>query len=263
MRLENPVADINDVNVLLDDDVSGEHAVVHPVAEAALGGRGVGPSGPVEVAAQVVGFAAGDFAESSRMNAANHFDERGAIANLEANVEAELAFGALANVDDFFRAGHVDGHGLFEINVLGGRDDGFEVLRMKIRRSGNDDGVDVFGGSNFVESVGADEELRGINRAEAFGLLQLVEIGVGGIELVLKHVGKRDNPRTAGVNEIGGVLRAAAAAAEQAYTDCGVGRCSADKIRIYEHEASGGSGRAYEFATVEVVGGVCWMFCIV
>src|SRR5215470_10930198 len=165
MRLENPVADINDVNVLLDDDVAGEHAVVHPVAEAALGGRGVGPSGPVEVAAQVVGFAAGDFAESSRMNAANHFDERGAIANLEANVEAELAFGALANVDDFFRAGDIHSDWLFEIDVLARRDDGFEVLRMKIRRRGDDDGVDFFGGSNFAESVGADEQLRSVDGA--------------------------------------------------------------------------------------------------
>ena len=38
MRLENPVADVDHVNVLLDDDVARKRAIVHPVAQTPLGG---------------------------------------------------------------------------------------------------------------------------------------------------------------------------------------------------------------------------------
>ena len=40
MRLKDPVADVDDVDVLLDDDVAGEGAVIEPIAKAALGRRG-------------------------------------------------------------------------------------------------------------------------------------------------------------------------------------------------------------------------------
>jgi len=52
MILENPVTDVNDVNVLFDDDVAGKNAVIHPVAKAALGGRCVGPRWPLDVTCQ-------------------------------------------------------------------------------------------------------------------------------------------------------------------------------------------------------------------
>src|SRR5207302_4173272 len=44
MRLEDPVADVDYMNILLDDDVTGEHTVVHPIPQPALGGCGVRPS---------------------------------------------------------------------------------------------------------------------------------------------------------------------------------------------------------------------------
>ena len=39
MRAEHPVADVDDVDVLLDQDVAGEGAVPEPVAQARLIGR--------------------------------------------------------------------------------------------------------------------------------------------------------------------------------------------------------------------------------
>jgi hypothetical protein len=43
MRLENPVADVDDMDVLLDQNVTGEIAIPEPVADALLvcGGAGV------------------------------------------------------------------------------------------------------------------------------------------------------------------------------------------------------------------------------
>ena len=261
MRLKNPVANVDDVNVLLNDDVAGEHAVVNPVTEPPLGGRSVWPRRAIDVSAKVIGVAASNFAKRAGVNAAHHFHERRAVPDLEADVEAELAFSALANLDDFFRAGHVDGYGLFKIHVLAGSNDRFEVLRMKIRRCGNDNSVDSLGNGNFVKCVRADEELRAVNRAVAFGLLEFVKVGVSSVELVLKQIRKRHNARAAGVDQICSVFRAPPAAAEQADANRGVRVRAANQFRLNEHQAGRGGGYANEFAAVEFVGGVRLLVC--
>ncbi len=133
---------------------------------------------------------------------------------------------------------------------------------MKVRRRGNDDGVDFLGGGNFVEGVRADEKLRGIDSAKAFGLLELVKVGASGVELVLKHVGKRDHARPSSVDEIRGVLGAASAAAKHAHADGGVRGGTANQGRLDEHEAGGGRGRADEFTAVEFVCGVLTLICV-
>src|SRR5437588_492071 len=263
MRLKNPVADVDDVDVLFDNDVAGKRAIVHPVAEAALGGRGAGPSGTINVPGEVVGFAAGDFAEGAAVNPPDHFDERRTIPDLEANIETELAFSALADFDDLFRAGHVHADGLFEIDVLAGGDDGLHVLRMKVRRRGDDDRIDFLRSGNFVESVRADEELRRVNGTEAFGLLELVEIGVSRIELVLKQIGERHDPCAAGVDQIRGIFGAAPAAAQQSNAYGGIGGGATHEFGLDEHQPGRGHGGADEFAAVELVGGVNRLFCFV
>src|SRR6266704_182854 len=48
--LQHPVANVDDVNVLFHDDVSGKNTVINPIAKAALHGSGVRPSRPVEIA---------------------------------------------------------------------------------------------------------------------------------------------------------------------------------------------------------------------
>src|SRR6266446_1014108 len=125
MPFENPVTYVDHVNVLLDDDVAGKRAVINPVAQAALGGRCVGPSRAIDVAGEVVCFAADDVAERAAVNAPDKLHKRRAVADLEADVEAELAFRALADFDDTQCAGYIDSHGLLKVDVLPSSDGGF------------------------------------------------------------------------------------------------------------------------------------------
>ena len=83
MRLQHPVANIDDVNVLLDDDIAGQNAVVQPVAQPQFGGRGFRVIGHLQERAIVVGCAASNLAERARMNAPHQFHERGRFADLE------------------------------------------------------------------------------------------------------------------------------------------------------------------------------------
>src|SRR5256884_7539530 len=153
------------------------------------------------------------------------------------------------------------GDGLFEIDVLACGHDSFQVLRMKIRRRGDDNGVDFPGSGDFVESVWTDKALRGIDGGEAFRLLKLVEVGARGVELILKHVGERHNTRSAGVHQIGGVYGAAPAAAEQANANGGISVRAADELGLDKHQSGGGRGAADESAAVGVVAGGLLLVC--
>src|SRR5207245_8956138 len=63
MSLENPVANVDHVNVLLHDDVARKNAVVHPVAQAMLGRGGVRHCPPGDVAGKIVSFSADNLTE--------------------------------------------------------------------------------------------------------------------------------------------------------------------------------------------------------
>src|ERR1051325_7958487 len=71
-----------------------------------------------DVAREVVRLAAHDVADRARVNAIHQLDERGAVADLKADVERQLAFGSLADLDDALRAGDVDGDGLLAVDVF-------------------------------------------------------------------------------------------------------------------------------------------------
>ena len=127
MRLKNPVADVDDVDVLLDDDVAGERAVVNPIAQPTFPRGRVGPGRAVDIAGEIVRFSAYDFAERACMNAANHFDERRTITNLKADVKAELSVDAFTEVDDLVRPRNIDRDRFFEIDVLACAHNGFKM----------------------------------------------------------------------------------------------------------------------------------------
>src|SRR2546430_13385507 len=97
--LENPIANVNDVDVLLDDDVAGKNAVVNPVAQAFLDGRRVGPGWPFDVACQIVRFAADNIADRPIVYAFHQFNERGTIADLEPHIQTEFPVRSLANLN--------------------------------------------------------------------------------------------------------------------------------------------------------------------
>src|SRR5262245_25643413 len=101
MRLQNPVADVDDVDVLFDDDVARKSFIVHPVAETEFLRRSFGPLGAIDIAGEIVSFPADDFAECACMDAANHFNERRTITDLEPDIETELAVDAFSDIDDF------------------------------------------------------------------------------------------------------------------------------------------------------------------
>src|SRR5229473_7392016 len=109
MGFEDPVANVDDVNVLFHDDVAGRTVT----------------------------------------NAAHQFDERRAISNLKADVQAQFSFRALAEFDDSERAGNINRDGLLQIHVLSCGEHGFQMARMVVRRRGNHDGVDFFRGCNL------------------------------------------------------------------------------------------------------------------
>src|SRR5262245_7692634 len=107
MRLQDPVANVDDVDVLFDDDVAGKNLVMHPIAETDFLQRSVGPLRAVDVAGKVVSFTADDLAQGAGMDAADHFDKRRTIADLKSDVEAQFAVGPLAYFNDSERAGDV------------------------------------------------------------------------------------------------------------------------------------------------------------
>ena len=91
VRLQQPVGDVDDVDVLLDDDVAGEHPVVDPVAQPPLGGRGVRPVGPLEGRGEVVDLARDRLPICARVDALRQLDVGRGVADLEADREAQLA----------------------------------------------------------------------------------------------------------------------------------------------------------------------------
>src|SRR2546422_711901 len=134
VRLEDPIADVDDMDVLLDDDVPRQHTVAYPIPQTALRGRGVGPGGPIDVTGQIIGFRADDIAQRALVDTADQLDKGRAVADLESHVQAELALGALPNLDDAFRAGDIHRHRFFQVHVLARGDHGVEVLGMEVGR---------------------------------------------------------------------------------------------------------------------------------
>jgi hypothetical protein len=87
MRLQNPITDVYDVDVLLHDDVTRKRAIVNPVAQAQLDWRSARTRRTFEIASQIVSFAAHDSSKRAVMDAIDQFDERRTIPNLEADIK--------------------------------------------------------------------------------------------------------------------------------------------------------------------------------
>ena len=83
------------MDVLLDDDVAGKHAVEEPVAETPLGAGGTsGFAGSREKRTVVKKLVPKtDFAYGARADALHQLDKRRRLANLESNLKADPALG--------------------------------------------------------------------------------------------------------------------------------------------------------------------------
>ena len=252
MGFEDPVADVNHVNILFDDDVARKRAIVDPIAQATFGRRRVGPGWPLDVAGKIISFPTDNLAKGAVMDAPDHFDEWRAIANLEPDIQAELSFGVLADFNHFQCSGNINRDGLFKIDVLAGVDRSFQMPGMIIRWSGDDNGVQFLGGNDFLVSIGAGEKLRGVNRCVPLGFLDFVEVRACSVELVAKQVAQGDHAR-AGVDQIRCVFSAARAATQQTHADRGVGGRAVDQLGLNEHHACGGGRQADKFAAIHLV----------
>src|SRR5437016_4672064 len=87
MSLQDPVADVDHMNILFEDDVSRKRAVVDPITQTLLERRAIGMLWAVEIAGQVMGFSANNCAQCAIVNAIGQLNKRRTIANLKSDVE--------------------------------------------------------------------------------------------------------------------------------------------------------------------------------
>ena len=90
---------------------------------------------------------------------------------MKANIETQLSLSALANVDHSQSAGNIHSDRLFQINVLAADDCRLQVPRMEVRRSGDDDRINVLRSSNLLVGLRAAEKLGRIESRESLRLL--------------------------------------------------------------------------------------------
>ena len=129
VRADDPIHDVEIVDVLLDDVVAGEPGEVVPVSELPLH---VAPAGLAiddpDLAAVPVALGVDDVADGAVVQAADGFAIVGRMAALRAGGDAELFLGGeLAGFHDGLHAGHIDGGRLLHEYVLAGFDGGLEV----------------------------------------------------------------------------------------------------------------------------------------
>ena len=92
----------------------------------------------------VVGSDAGELAELPGVDAADDLDEGRRAADLEADIEADLALRALPISRALRVCGTSTPTGFSQIGVLAASDHGFKMLDVEEGRRGDLDGVDVF-----------------------------------------------------------------------------------------------------------------------
>ncbi len=177
MRAQYPIANIDGVDILLDDDVARKHAILQPVADAQLLPHGAGILRIIRQRAIVMRGAANDVAQRSLMDALHQLDERRRGTNLEAHIEAQPPFRLLADLEHALRAGDIHRYRLFAIDVLARGHHRRQMLGMEIRRRRNHDGVHVFRFRHLLVGFRAHESRGGIRIALPH-LVQLVLIKI-------------------------------------------------------------------------------------
>src|SRR5581483_4789190 len=118
MRLQKPVADVDGVNVLLHDDVAGEHLVSQPVPKPRLHRAQAIERRHAGNAGVIVHLSEADGAQIAAMDALGGLLEYRLRAGLEIDPEAAPSLRAAAAVLDAETAGGIDGHGFGEVNVF-------------------------------------------------------------------------------------------------------------------------------------------------
>ncbi len=171
----------------------------------------------------VVGGDAGEFAERAGMDAVDDLDEGRRAADLEADIDADLALCTLGYLESFDGLRNIDADRLLAVCVLPAGNDGFEMLNVEERRRGDLDGVDVFGAGELFEGAVAVEGETGVDGGHIQRGVELVEMLFAEGELVREDVRERDQARGGVLREGGSNGGAAVAATEQPEAHGGVG----------------------------------------
>src|SRR4030095_13255214 len=129
-----PVAHVDDVDVLLDHDVTGQLAIPDPVSESELVGRPDGTRWPIELRTVVKSFAARYRADGAVPQALCKCQHRRRHPDLEPHVEADLPVDLLPELDNVPGAGHVNRDRLLAVRMSASSEHGLEMLDVVIGR---------------------------------------------------------------------------------------------------------------------------------
>ncbi len=177
-------------------------------------------------------------------------DEWRRAADLEADIDADLALNTLGDFEGFAGLRDIDADGLFAVGVLASGNDRFEVLDVEEGWGGDLDRVDVLAGGELFEGTVAVEGELGVDGGDVERCVDLIEVLFAEGELVGKDVGERGDAGSGVLRERGGDSGAAIAAAEQAKAHGGVGLIGEGGFRLHDEEAGGRGGGLKEVASV-------------
>src|SRR5579863_6582141 len=88
VRLQHPVAEIYEVNVLVQNDVAGDHTIPEEGANAAFERRRVGITWVERACRLIIGRAASNLAQGAQLHTASQFCKWRCIAALKPDIEA-------------------------------------------------------------------------------------------------------------------------------------------------------------------------------
>src|SRR5690348_12171836 len=126
MGAEQPVAQVDDVNVLLDKDVAGEGTVPEPVAETVLVRRGPGRNLFHRGGSEIVRGHGADFSECAGLNFFGNGSDGRSAAALETDVDTLRRLDALCNFERLVRLRNIDAHRLFAVDMFARRHSSLE-----------------------------------------------------------------------------------------------------------------------------------------
>ena len=259
MRIQHPVAEVDDVDVLLDEDVSGECAVPEPVTQPILILRCAGAVLFRRCGRVVDAGSDSNFTQRASLDLLRNSRYGRRIAALKTHIDTLRAHDLLCNFECMSGLANVDAHGLFTVNMLARGYCGFKVLHVKKRRRRNLDQVDIGRRRELLEGMRSVEEKLAVERRLSEPRLHLVEVRAPGGKVIGKQIGEGHNLRGCILRERSGDRGAAISAAQQSVAHGGVGRVPESSERFQQcHAGSHCRSGLEKFATIHGGPSLCF-----
>lgn len=217
---------------------------MQPVAQPPRRGGRARPLRPLQVWAEIVCLGEGDLPERAAVNPPHQLDKRRRHADLKTDVQAEPPLRLRANLNHAQGPKNVNRHRLLAINMFAGLDGCRQVLRVIIRRRGDQHRIDLPGGNDALIGLRPREQLRGVHARVAALLRQIVEMLPGGRNLIFEHIGQGGHPGAAADRHSLGINPAPAAAPKQPDPHRRVRRRTPHRFRSEDHDAAGAAEKS-------------------